>query len=140
MAERRNDRVVIDTNVIVSLLLKEEFEFFVDLKYLYAVQLYTCTELLNELTQTLNYPQCRKYLKRPTKYYADFVKDFSEVIVIDQRFDRAPDIKDNFLFDLAYTAKSFYLISGDKPLLNMKQVNKIRIISFAEYRAMLKEK
>ena len=53
------------------------------------------------------------------------MKDFSQQVVIDKRFDRAPDIKDNYLFDLAYTVKSFYLITGDKPLLNMKQVNKI---------------
>ena len=29
MPQRKNDRVVFDTNIIVSLLLKENFEFFV---------------------------------------------------------------------------------------------------------------
>ena len=134
MPQRKNDRVVFDTNIIVSLLLKENFEFFVDLKYLHESVLYSCPELLLEISNTLNYPHCKKYLNKPVKYYVDFVKDFSEQVAIDKRFDRAPDIKDNYLFDLAYTIKSFYLITGDKPLLNMKQVNKIQIISLAEFK------
>jgi predicted nucleic acid-binding protein len=78
-------------------------------------------------------------LKKPVRYYTRFIEDFSRSIKIDKRFDRAPDIKDNYLFDLAYTAKSFYLVTGDKPLLNMKQVNKIKIISLAELKRMLEK-
>jgi putative PIN family toxin of toxin-antitoxin system len=132
MLQRKNDRLVFDTNVIISLLLKEDFEFFVDLQYLHKSTLYTCPELLSELTYTLNEPRCKKYLKKPVNFYLSFINDFSRSVRIDRRFDRAPDIKDNYLFDLAYTVKSFFIVTGDKPLLNMKQVNKIKLISLAE--------
>lgn len=72
--------------------------------------------------------------------YKDYIKFFlahAILIKIDERFDRSPDEKDNYLFDLAYTAKLNYIITGDKPLLNMKSVNKIQIISFVAYKKLL---
>src|SRR5690349_15980963 len=114
MKERKSDRVVLDVNIIVAHLLKEDYEFFVDLRYLYNVDVFTCHELIDELINTLNYPRCKKHLKKAARYYTDFVKDMSSYISIDQRFDRAPDIKDNYLFDLAYATKSYYLVTSDK--------------------------
>jgi putative PIN family toxin of toxin-antitoxin system len=139
MPLRKSDRVVFDTNVIVTLLLKEHYEFFVDLKYRHETTLYTCPELLTELNHTLNYPKFKKYLNEPAKYYTQFISDFSKQITIDKRFDRSPDPDDNFLFDLAYTVKSHYLVTGEKALLNMKQVNKIQIVSLTEWKKILNE-
>ena len=138
MPLRKSDRVVFDTNVIVTLLLKEHYEFFVDLKYRYETVLYTCPELITELTRTLNYAKFRKYLNQPVKFYTKFITDFSEQVVIDKRFDRSPDPDDNYLFDLAYTVKSHYLVTGERALQNMKQVNKIQIVSLIEWKRVLK--
>jgi len=46
-------------------------------------------------------------------------------IDIDQRFDRAADIKNNFLFDLAFYAQSSFVVTGEKRLLGMKHVGRI---------------
>jgi predicted nucleic acid-binding protein len=42
------------------------------------------------------------------------------------------------LFDLCYTVKSYCLVTGDKPLLNMKSVNKINILSITAYKKLIK--
>jgi len=56
---------------------------------------------------------------------------------IDERFDRSPDPKDNYLFDLAYQVKCDYLVAGEKVLLNMKHFNQIKIIAISELRKIL---
>ena len=77
-------------------------------------------------------------LKRNCAYspkdYLRFIRRTTEFETIDKRFDRSPDVKDNYLFDLTYSVKSFLLITNDKPLLNMKQVNQIKIISFHDFK------
>jgi predicted nucleic acid-binding protein len=68
------------------------------------------------------------------------VTDVSSNIEIDKRFDRAPDIKDNYLFDLAYSVKSHYIVTNDIPLLNMKQVNKIKLISLRDWETLIENR
>jgi putative PIN family toxin of toxin-antitoxin system len=80
-----------------------------------------------------------KNLTEPAEYYLDFFKDFSTTCIIEKRFDRSADPDDNFLFDLAYTIKAYYLITGEKALLNMKYVNKIRIITLKELMALIEK-
>ena len=58
---------------------------------------------------------------------------------IDKRFDRANE-KDNFLFDLAYTVKSYYIVTGDKPLLNIKRIGKIELITLVNWMLLLNKK
>jgi len=79
----------------------------------------------------------KKLASEPEAYISLF-KEFSTLVAIDERFDRSPDPDDNYLFDLAYTVKSFYLVTQEKALLNMKQVNKIKIISFKELRQLIR--
>ncbi len=131
------DRLVLDTNNIVSLILTNDLLFFAELKLLHETDVFTCPEQIKELRQTLSYKKIAKRLSQPAEEYIEFISRYSVLTPIDQRFDRAPDIKDNYLFDLAYTAKSFYIVSGDRDVLGLKQVNKIRVISIAELRRMI---
>lgn len=133
----KSDRLVFDTNVIVTLFLKRDFEFIVDLKYLYHSTLYTCQEQIIELERILREPKCRKYLVEGIDYYTGFFHDFTHITTIDKRFDRAADPDDNYLFDLAYTVKAYYLVTGERALLNMKQVNKIQVVSLKTIRGIM---
>ena len=133
------DRVVLDTSVFVSLILSRHLDELVVWNKDYQITIYTCSELLDELKVVLNRPYIRKNLTEPPAVYLRFIKSVTQEQTIDLCFDRSPDLKDNYLFDLAYTIKSHYLVTHDKPLLNMKQVNKIKIISLAEWRKILKK-
>jgi len=88
----------------------------------------------------LDYPRVKKLLKaRPEKLIAFFKKQTTE-IEVDERFDRISDMKDNYLVDLAYASKSYYIVSGDALVLNQKHVGKIQIISASRFRQILRQK
>jgi len=117
--------------------MAEDYNFFVSLKYIHQCRLYTCPEQIDELTRALQYPKVKKYISKSPKSLINYFLEFSDLHKIDLRFDRASDLKDNYLFDLAYFVKSFYLVSGDRHVLSLKQVNKIRVISFSELKKLI---
>jgi len=137
MSANQLDRLVIDTTNILSLFMAEDYNFFVSLKYIHQCKLYTCPEQIDELRRALHYPKVRKYIAKKPEMVIDYFLDFADIHEIDLRFDRAADLKDNYLFDLAYSVKSYYLVSGDRHVLSLKQVNKIRIISISELKKLL---
>ena len=138
MPAAKLDRIVLDTNIIVSLIINQNADQLADWVAEYGITLYACPELLDELSTTFAKPDVRKFLSRPVNFYIDFIRSLCEIVTISKRFDRASDPDDNFLFDLAYTVKAYYLVTGERGLLNMKQVNRIQIISLAEFRRLIR--
>jgi putative PIN family toxin of toxin-antitoxin system len=132
------DRIVLDTNIIVSLIINQDADQLTDWVAENGITFYACPELLNELKTTFAKPDVKKFLNEPADFYIDFIRSLCEIVTISKRFDRASDPDDNFLFDLAYTVKAYYLVTGERGLLNMKQVNRIQIISLAEFRRLVR--
>lgn len=133
------DRVVLDTSYVLRIFFSEDYEFFVHLNYRYGVELFTCRQQIDELTAAFDYPRVNKLLKtKPERLIAFFKKQTTE-IEVDEHFVRIPDLKDNYLVDLAYTSKSYYIVSGDRQVLNLKHVGKIQIISTSRFRQLLRQ-
>ena len=134
------DKVILDTNNIISLFLKGNFGYLSDLKFKYNIELCTCPEQIAELEEVLsrhnNY--FRKNLKLPLFEYISFFQSHSVSYDISLRYDGIDDMKDNFLIDLAYTSKAFYIISGDRLVLAKKHVKRIQIISMTQFNKMLR--
>jgi putative PIN family toxin of toxin-antitoxin system len=123
------DRVVFDTNVWLSSILKNRLDKFVTLIADYEVSVYTCPELIEEIRRNLcESAYFKKHVANPDEHLG-IIKTICINRPINLRFDRAADLKDNFLFDLAFTVKSYYLVTGERSLLNMKHVNNIHIVS-----------
>ena len=95
----------------------------------YQVLLYTCPELIAEIRHNLNDDFFKSKINQPSAKIINLIRDFTNETEIEQRFDRSPDLKDNFLFDLAYSAKCYYLVTGERSLQNMKHVGEIQIVS-----------
>ena len=129
MQKNKTDRLVLDTNVFLSAYISGKFERIVQLPFRFGILIYTCDELNEELWRNLNDKRIKKHLKDTPENIFDMIQQITLNTTIDLRFDRAADLKDNFLFDLAYSAKAYYLVTHEKALLNMKHVNKIQIIS-----------
>ncbi|HOY42086.1 MAG TPA: putative toxin-antitoxin system toxin component, PIN family [Chitinophagales bacterium] len=133
----KTDKVVFDSNYYIHLILKNKLE---ELVYFYSdfnIQIFTCKRQIDEITDVLTRRKISKYISA-SQEYLNFIQKITIEIEIDERFDRAPDVKDNYLFDLCYTVKSYCLVTGDKPLLNMKSVNKINILSITAYKKLIK--
>jgi putative PIN family toxin of toxin-antitoxin system len=133
----KTDKVVFDTNYYIHLIINNKVEELVYFYIDFDIQIYTCKRQIEEIKDVITRKKISKYISSSQKYL-DFIQKITIETEIDERFDRTPDIKDNYLFDLCYTVKSYYLITGDKPLLNMKFVNKINILSITAYKKLIK--
>lgn len=138
MAGTLPERIVLDTNTILSLFFKEEYEFFVYLKFRHSIEIFTCPQQSAELTAAINYPKVKKLLKTEPRELIDFFEKYSTSIQIEERFDRVPDLKDNYLIDLAYASKADYLVSGDREVQSLKHVGRIQIIGMSYLRKLLR--
>lgn len=140
MAQKnKTDRLVLDTNVFLSVYLSGKFEKLVQLIFKHKILVYTCEEQIDELWRNLNDKRIKKYLKDTPENVLSNIQKITHSTTIDQRFDCAADVKDNFLFDLAYSVKSYFLVTHEIKLLNMKHVGKIQIISQAELSRILED-
>jgi putative PIN family toxin of toxin-antitoxin system len=132
--------VVLDANVFISAIIKRKADKLLLLPAQHNIIINTCPELITEIGKNLREPHLIKYLDQPVEEIIEFIDDITHKVKIGKRFDRAPDINDNYLFDLAYSVKSYFLVTGDRLLLGMKQVNKIRIVSPSVFYYLLDEK
>jgi putative PIN family toxin of toxin-antitoxin system len=137
MAGTLPDRIVLDTNNILSLFFAEEYDFFVYLKLKHQIELFTCKQQIEELNASFSYSKVRKLLKTEPEKLIGFFRKYSTTVKIFERFDRISDLKDNYLIDMAYTVKANYLVSGDREVLALKHIGAIQIISITYLRQLL---
>ena len=134
-------KVVLDTNVLVSaLLFKGELS-----KLLFPLKkfiLLFSEETLNEFIKVLHYPKF-SLTKDEIEYLLQFeILPYSKIVEVTFKFDKetCPDKDDLKFLELAVSAKANYIITGDKDLLNLKEINKIKILSPKEFLSLLKKK
>jgi putative PIN family toxin of toxin-antitoxin system len=85
------DRIILDTNILVSLIINQDADMLADWVAEYSIGLYICPELIDELKSTFEKPAVRKFLSQPTAFYIDFIMSVCEVVPISRRCDRAYD-------------------------------------------------
>lgn len=134
------DRIVFDTNIYISFIIQNKLDKLIALIEKHDLEVFICNELLKEIKSTLNKPHLKSKLNFKTTEYIEVITLISEHVIIDKRFDRIIDPDDNFLIDLAYSTKSYFLVTEDKLILNHKQINKIKIISLLEFKKLLSKK
>jgi uncharacterized protein len=132
-------RVAVDTNVLISALIKPQNRIGLVILHLRRndyVLLYS-EELLEELTETLARPKLKKY-----GLSAETIEAFLGVIFAKGEqvnpttvveICRDPD--DNLLLSLAVDGNADYVVSGDKDLLDLIQIKDIPIITPTEFLA-----
>lgn len=132
-------RVVIDTNVLVSILKGSH-----QLSFIYAAfkedrfKLVVNTEILRELSAVLCEPRLGinsediKELFRLIKIKASRIKSTAPFINV------CRDTEDNFILELALTAKADIILTGDKDLLCLNPFKNIGIIPPKEFMNFLK--
>ena len=84
----KSDRVVLDTNVYITLILSKRLNELVEWSKDHKTSIYTCPELINELTAVLKRKKIKKNLTEPISDYIRFINRITETVTIDRRFDR----------------------------------------------------
>ena len=127
-------KIIVDTNVWVSFLMGRTLlgleRYVCDSHF----QLISCKEQLSELQEVLHRPKMERYFSvqqingifELLANYAQFVKIFSAVNI-------CRDAKDDYLLALAIDAQADFLITGDKDLLSIEQVEMTKIICFKDF-------
>ncbi len=132
----RPDKLVLDVNIWVSCILQMRLKDLTAIKLLHELSFFISPLLIAELEDVLNRPKIAKYLSLPVREYIAFIQDLTTLLHPSSVVFASPDPKDNYLFDLALTANASHLVTGDKPLLALVEVEGIRVISFREFREM----
>ncbi|WP_457755656.1 putative toxin-antitoxin system toxin component, PIN family [Thermodesulfatator indicus] len=129
-------RVVLDTNVLISALLfrGELSKLILALKQQAFVLLFS-EETLKEFIKVLHYPKFGLTKEEIEYLLQSEIMPHAEIINPILKFGEnvCSDKEDQKFLELAVSAKADYLVSGDNDLLEIKEFQKIKIISPAEF-------
>ena len=127
-------RLVIDTNLWISLLLTKGISRFDDILFSKTTVLLFSQELLDEFIEVAQRPKFRKYFSlADLQELLQQLHTKAEFVQVASTADDCRDPKDNFLLALAADGKATHLITGDKDLLDLKRFGKTIILTIAEY-------
>lgn len=129
-------RVVIDTNLWISFLLTKDLTRLDRLFANDKLTLLFSQELLDEFVLVAQRPKFKRYFS-----LADLqdlliqIGAKADFITVVSKVELCRDSKDNFLLALAQEGKATHLITGDKDLLVLGQLNQIKILTISDYLA-----
>jgi putative PIN family toxin of toxin-antitoxin system len=131
-------RVVLDTNILVSALIRPQGRVGAVLKHLRhgTYTLLYAQPLLEELVDVLNRPRIRdKYsvTEEDVKAFLALLLLRGEVVHPEWHITVCRDSKDNKFLDVAVAGQADVLVSGDKDLLVLHPFQDIPILSPAEF-------
>jgi uncharacterized protein len=138
-------RAVLDTNVLVSALLRQGSPpDLLHRAWLYgAFELVTSQPLLDEFARVLARDRISQRIGRSAGDQSEFVRDLAEVaiVAVAQRALRVVDADpaDNAVLEAAVGGSADYVVSGDRHLLDLGEFEGIRIVTPARFLAILTE-
>jgi putative PIN family toxin of toxin-antitoxin system len=128
------NKTVFDVNIWLSYFISGKSKQIVDMIENNDVVFYRSTELMTELKEVIIRPKFAKYFPEGTEDYLFFVEQITEFFPAQPVFNRCPDLKDNYLFDLAYQSRSKYLVSGDKKVLAVPVELSLKLLSLSAFK------
>ncbi len=127
-------RVIIDTNLWISFLIKRSYSEIDLLLFSQEINLVFSTELLHEFVTVANRPKFEKYFSTTNiKKTLDLIEAYADFVEVKTVINICRDEKDNFLLSLAVDGNASHLITGDQDLLVLKHFGKTKILSIADF-------
>lgn len=130
-------RIVIDTNIWLSYFRDNRPDEIARLILDNDLEVLTSPYLVTELETVLQKPKFKNHLTTPVNRFINFHLRLTALKITTPRFNGSPDPEDNFLFDLAIQYNASHLVTGEKRLLAMKEVETIQLITLAEFKRLL---
>lgn len=138
-------RAVLDTNVLVSALIKRGENGIPDqiLRRVAQFQLFASEEMLDEAARVLRYPRILKKFnltQRQIDSYLAQLRSIATIFDSTPRVDAVPsDPSDNIILAAALKAKADFIVSGDQHLIELERFRGIPIVRPIRFLKMLKE-
>jgi putative PIN family toxin of toxin-antitoxin system len=134
MPGKKADRIVIDTNLWISMLISKDFSYIdKSLNSRRAILIFS-QDLLDEFLEVVNRPKFLKYFsKNDINLTLKFIDKNAEFINVNSNVEICRDSKDNFLLSLAKDGDADFILTGDKDLLDLKEFNSTKTITIKEF-------
>ena len=131
------ERVVIDTNVLVSsLFFTTSTPGLAVERAVTKAQLIATTDTLRELIEKLHSPKFDRYVRRERRdALLERVASLVEIIDVLQSIRASRDQKDDRFLEAAVNGRADVIITGDKDLLDLNPFRGIAIVTPADYLA-----
>lgn len=129
------ERVVIDTNVLVSgLLITTSTPALAVDKAVTKAQLVATLETLRELIEKLHSPKFDRYVRRDRRdALLERVASLVEIIDVLQSIRASRDPKDDKFLEAAVNGRADVIVTGDNDLLDLNPFRGIAIMTPADY-------
>ena len=134
MQGQKHIKIVADTNILVSALIGKHLQKFLDYWERDYFRIIYSRETFRELAEVLNRKKFKKYIASETRQI--FLKSLQKIsieVLPNESIKASRDIKDNMFLECAVSGHADYIVSGDIHLLELKQFQGIKILSFAEF-------
>jgi hypothetical protein len=127
-------KIIIDTNLWISFLITKSYKRIDDLIIDKKIRIVFSEELLSEFIEVIQRPELAKYFtKNDLEELLELFDFYGDFIKVKSRIKQCRDPKDNFLLSLAVDGKADYLLTGDKDLLEIKEIGKTKILTITEF-------
>ncbi len=127
-------RIILDTNLWVSFLLKNDFSKLDTLLFERNCILVFSNELLAEFIEVTKRPKLRRYFAQSDiENLLETIDEFADFVNVQSEITVCRDPKDNFLLALAIDGNADFLITGDKDLLILKKFGETKIVTLTDF-------
>ena len=134
----KNKKVILDTNLWISFLISKDFSFLDNYVVKGTVKLIFSEELLDECYTVIQRPSLKKYFsKKDVDYLFGIIGQYAIIQNISTNLHLCRDEKDNFLINLAIDSNSDFLVTGDKDLLVLENINQTEIVTITTLKSKL---
>ena len=126
-------KIILDVNIWISIFLKKKMNYFLDIVVHQNLEFISDENLRNELIDVISRKKFSSTFSVEDIVDAiDLFDAISTFVPTEKKFSGSPDIKDDYLFDLANQSETKIIVTGDKKLLDFKTEN-ISLITFSEF-------
>jgi putative PIN family toxin of toxin-antitoxin system len=130
-------KVIIDTNVIISALIQHSYPYFIIHDFLLEGRIDLCIskELFSEYLDVLSRPKFKKYqdfISKAESVLAQ-IEDKAKIFEPNTKIDVISDKDDNKLLELAVESEADFIITGNTNDFTINEFQGTRIVSPKEY-------
>lgn len=133
-------KIIVDTNLWISFLIGKKLAILRSLLSHPDITVYVCDQLIEEFQDVSSREKIRIYISEQDIIDTLKVIDiYCYYIKIDKiAISPVRDKKDLFLLSLADSIPADFIITGDKDLLVLQNHNQTRIITYSNFKSILK--
>jgi uncharacterized protein len=129
-----SERVVIDTNVLISGLFSTTSTPAKAVEKAAKAQLVATVETLRELIETLHSPKFDRYVRQERRNaLLERVASLVEIVGVLQPIRASRDPKDDKFLEAAVNGRADVIVTGDKDLLDLNPFRGVAIVTPAAY-------